>query len=61
VLDHVCVVAIVEHALACALVRCDDVLAQEEDDVGDESTNLKVDIRNCDESEVGLYLPRRLP
>ena len=49
VFDHVCVVAIIEHALTCALVRCDDVLAQEEDDVHDESTNRGI----CHEKGVG--------
>ena len=62
VLDHVRVVTVVELSLACALVRSDDVLAHQEDDVGDKSTDLGVDVRVCDEkNEIGLYLPRRLP
>jgi hypothetical protein len=40
VLDHVIVVAIVEDALTCALVRCDNVCAHEEDDVCNEGANL---------------------
>ena len=41
VLDHVLVVAVVEDALACALVGCDDVCTHEENDVRNESANLE--------------------
>ena len=39
-LDHVLVVAVVEDALACALVRCKDVCTHEENDVRNECANL---------------------
>lgn len=62
VLDHVRVMTVVELSLACALVGCDDVLTHEENDVGNKSTNLGVDVRVCDGmDEMGLYLQQRLP
>lgn len=40
VLDHVLMVTIIEHTLACALVCFVDVFAPEKDDVGNECTDL---------------------
>ena len=49
VLDHVIVVAVVEDALASALVRCDDVCYHEETDVCNECTNLELMLDSASE------------
>ena len=41
-LDHMIVVAIVEDALASALVSCDNICTHEEDDVRNKCTNLEL-------------------
>jgi len=52
VLDHVLVVAIVEDALACALVGCDNVCTHEENDVRNECANLELILDSASETRV---------
>ena len=44
-LDHVRVVVVVEHALAGALVRGDNILTHKENNMRDESTDLRDIVR----------------
>lgn len=53
VLDHVLVVAVVEDALACALVSRDNVRAHEENDVSNECANLELRLGSAREIRVG--------